>query len=94
MNAGLADWIAADADDYVARASMHAGDVEAQVMDEAFCRALEYGLPPTAGWGLGVDRLVMLMAGKRSIREVLLFPTMKPLPTGAGAGAGAAAADA
>ena len=52
-------------------------DDEVQLPDEAYCKALEYGLPPTAGWGMGVDRLVMLMTNQDSIREVLLFPTMR-----------------
>lgn len=55
------------------------GDFEALVIDEGFCKALEYGLPPTAGWGLGVDRLVMLLTDKNNIKEVLLFPAMKPV---------------
>jgi lysyl-tRNA synthetase class 2 len=55
------------------------GDDEAQPHDEEFCHALEYGLPPTGGWGLGVDRLCMFLTGNNSIREVLLFPAMKPL---------------
>ena len=54
------------------------GDSEAQVLDESFCCALEYGLPPTAGWGLGIDRLTMLLTDKTNIKEVLLFPAMKP----------------
>jgi lysyl-tRNA synthetase class 2 len=48
--------------------------------NRSFVRALEYGLPPTAGWGLGVDRLVMLMTRQKSIRNVILFPTVRPLP--------------
>lgn len=55
-----------------------AGDEEAHMMDHDYIRALEYGLPPTAGQGLGVDRLVMLFTNKNSIREVILFPHMRP----------------
>lgn len=55
-----------------------AGDDEAQMVDETFCTALEYGLPPTGGWGLGVDRLTMFLTDNNNIKEVLLFPAMKP----------------
>jgi lysyl-tRNA synthetase class 2 len=55
------------------------GDDEAQVLDEAFCVALEHGLPPTAGWGLGIDRLTMFLTDCNNIKEVLLFPAMRPL---------------
>ena len=55
-----------------------AGDDEAQILDEDFVTALEYGLPPTGGWGVGIDRLTMFLSDKQSIKEVLLFPAMKP----------------
>lgn len=64
-------------DDQAAR--REAGDDEATLIDEEFVTALEYGLPPTGGMGMGMDRLCMLLTEQDSIRDVLLFPTMKPL---------------
>lgn len=56
-----------------------AGDDEAQLIDETFCQSLEYGLPPTGGWGMGIDRLVMFLTDHYSIKEVLTFPFMKDI---------------
>jgi lysyl-tRNA synthetase, class II len=61
-------------------AAKAAGDEEAESLDEDYIRALEYGLPPTGGLGIGLDRLVMLISGAQAIREAILFPTMRPEP--------------
>jgi len=62
------------------------GDDEAQLVDDSFCTALEYGLPPTGGWGMGFDRLTMLLTDNINIKEVILFPAMKPDVTAAPGG--------
>ncbi|KAJ5452968.1 Nucleic acid-binding OB-fold [Penicillium cf. griseofulvum] len=59
------------------------GDDEAQMIDETFCQSLEYGLPPTGGWGMGIDRLVMFITDNYSIKEVMTFPMMKEDKTAA-----------
>jgi lysyl-tRNA synthetase class 2 len=75
-----------DPDDQAARfraqvVAKEAGDLEAMHYDADYIRALEYGMPPTAGAGLGIDRLVMFLTDQASIRDVLLFPQMRPEAT-------------
>lgn len=69
------DQMAKFTDQAHARAS---GDDESMEVDADYVRALEYGLPPTGGLGIGIDRLVMILTGAQTIRDVVLFPTLKP----------------
>lgn len=55
-----------------------AGDDEAMVMDDDYIRAMEYGMPPISGWGMGVDRMLQVLLGEKNIRELILFPLMRP----------------
>ena len=55
-----------------------AGDDEAMVMDDDYIRAMEYGMPPISGWGIGVDRMLQVLLGEKNIRELILFPLMRP----------------
>ena len=55
------------------------GDEEAMVMDEDYIRAMEYGMPPISGWGMGIDRILQVILGEKNIKELVLFPLMRPI---------------
>jgi len=58
---------------------LRGGDEEAHPMDEDFCEAIDYGMPPTGGMGMGIDRIAMVLLEQPSVRDVILFPFMKPI---------------
>jgi len=63
---------------FQSQAIANSGDDETQPIDDGYCTAMEYGLPPTGGWGMGIDRLCMMLTDHCNIKEVILFPAMKP----------------
>jgi lysyl-tRNA synthetase class II len=77
MRDAILEHTGVDLDQRPSREELRRGDADAQPHDEEFLRALEQGMPPTAGVGLGIDRLVMMLTGAPTLREVVLFPAMR-----------------